>query len=292
MSNVTRRRGNRVAPYLWLVPAVAIVAFSTVYPIAYSVETSLWATRVFEKVEFVGLQNYAALFADPTFYESAYRSAFFTLVGVVVTFVLGFALALALRKKSRLNAVYRTLILIPWVTNEIVFAMMWLWMLDPQMSPIFYWLSELGLPSVNVLGSQQYALLVLTLINGVRAVGFSLIMILAGLTAIPKELEEAAAIDGANNWQRLRHVILPLLKPVSVVVIIVLVISFMNIIGFVLVMTGGGPGDATELLSVRLYKQGFVYFNIGLASALTVIILSINLLLAWVYKKSMGTDED
>ncbi|MDS0246971.1 carbohydrate ABC transporter permease [Microbacterium aurantiacum] len=271
---------------------MAIVAFSTVYPVVYSVETSLWQTQVFERVEFLGLGHYVSLLTDPTFYATLYRSAFFTLVGVAVTFVLGFTLALLLRRKTRLNALYRTLILIPWVTNEIVFALMWLWMLDPQLSPIFYWMSELGLPTVNLLGSEQWALLTLTLINGVRAVGFSLVMILAGLTAIPKELEEAAAIDGSNSWHRMRYIILPLLKPVSVVIVIVLTISFINIIGFVLIMTGGGPADATELLSVRLYKQGFVYFNIGLASALTVIMLTINLVLAWIYKKSMGADED
>lgn len=163
---------------------------------------------------------------------------------------------------------------------------MWVWVLNPQVSPIYYWLSELGITLPNLLNNTKYALITLTVINGLRAVGFGLVMMLAGFATVPKEVEEAAEVDGCNGVRKVWHIYLPLLKPISLITIIVLTISYFNIVGLVLLMTGGGPLKSTELLSVRLYREGFTYFNISAATTITSIMLAINLIFAWIYKKT------
>lgn len=273
-----------------MAPALIIVLFSTVYPLIFSLDYSLWRTQAFTKKEFVGLQNYMTLLQDSMFWSNVYKSLYFTFVGVAVTFVCGFILSIILRRKTRINSTYRTLILVPWVTNEIVFALMWLWVLNPQMSPLYFWMEQAGLPFIDFLGNQDYTLTTITLINAFRAMGFALVMILAAFATISNDVEEAAEMDGCSGIRKMIYIHLPLIKPVVLVMIIVLTISYFNIVGFILLMTGGGPVNSTELLSIRLYKEGFKFFNIAGASALTTIMLVINLLLAWVYKKLISSD--
>lgn len=270
--------------------ALAVVLFSTIYPLAFSFDYSLWKTEVFAKIEFVGFENYVSILKEKQFWMNFYNSSFFTFVGVAVTFVFGFVLSSLLRGKTRLNAVYRTLILIPWVTNEIVFGLMWLWVLNPQMSPVYYWAQSLGIPLVDLLGDKRYALWTVTVINAWRAMGFALVMMLAAFSAISKEVEEAAEVDGCTGIRKTWHIHLPLVRPVVLVMIIVLTISYFNIVGFVLLMTGGGPVNATELISIRLYKEGFQFFNISTASVLTTFVLLVNLLLSWVYKRMIRSE--
>jgi ABC-type sugar transport system permease subunit len=136
---------------------------------------------------------------------------------------------------------------------------------------------------MNPLISSVQALPTLTVINAWRATGFSLLLMLAGLSAIPVEVEEAAEIDGASRWAQLWYVIIPLLKPISLACLITLTISFFNVIVLPMDLTGGGPLNSTEVLSLRLYREGFQYYNIGLASAITVVLVGLDLFLSWTY---------
>ncbi|RGY97020.1 sugar ABC transporter permease [Clostridium sp. AM58-1XD] len=196
-----------------------------------------------------------------------------------------------IRKPGRANSVYRTIILIPWVTNEVVLALMWTWVLNPQMSIIYYWSDLLGVTLPNFFEGKLTPLVTVTVLNAWRSLGFSLVMILAALSAIPKELEEAALVDGCSRFQRIWYITLPLIRSVVLVMIIVLTMSFFNIVSFVLSMTGGGPMYTTEILSIRLYKETFTFFNISLSSALTTVMLVLNLVFVFIYKKLI-TDED
>lgn len=286
---ITQIKKNKIA-YLWMSLAIFIVAFSTVYPIIFSFDYSLWSTDIFTKKTFVGFQNYKTVLTDREFWASVNNSMYFTFGGVVITYIFGFILAFMLRKKTKINSFYRTIILIPWVTNEIAFSLMWLWMINPQLSPLNYWFSEMGLTLPLFLNNPDYALTTITIINGLRAVGFALVMILAALATIPKEVEEAAEIDGCVGLKSLWYIYLPMVKQASLIIIIIITISYFNIIGMVLLMTGGGPLQSTELLSVKLYKEGFSYFNIAIASTLTTIMLFINIAFAWIYSKLIKTE--
>ena len=272
-------------PYLLMLPGLLLVLFVTLYPIIFAVNYSLMRTQVFKQLAFVGLANYTRLFADPRFQINLWNSLFFVLIGVALTWTFGLALALLLRRQTWGNAVLKTIVLVPWVTNQVVLALMWKWLLNGEFSPINYLLGQIDLPGLNPLISTAQALPTLTFVNAWRATGFSLLLMLAGLSAIPVEVEEAAEIDGASRWGQLWYVIIPLLKPISLACIITLTISFFNIIVLPMDLTGGGPLNSTEVLSLRLYREGFQYYNMGSASAITLVLVGLDLLLAWAYYK-------
>jgi multiple sugar transport system permease protein len=169
------------------------------------------------------------------------------------------------------------------VTNQVVLALMWKWLLSGDFSPINHLLGQINIPPFDPLISIWQALPTMTFINAWRATGFALLLMLAGLAAIPQEVEEAAEIDGANRLQQILYVIIPLLKPISLACMITLTISFFNIVVLPLDLTGGGPLNATELVSLRLYREGFQYYNIATASAITVAMVTLDLFLSWIY---------
>lgn len=287
---LSRRTKRGMEPYLWMSLALLLVIFSTVYPLFFAIDRSLWDLQGFRKIEFVGLGNFLRLFEHPRFWLNLYNSAFFTFVGIGIAVVVGFFLALRLRQPSKTNSMYRTLILVPWVTNEVVLALMWVWLLSTRTSPLSYGLGLIGLTMPEILGDRRYALIAVTVINAWRAMGFSLVMMLAALSGVPKEVEEQGQIDGCTNRRLILHIIVPLIRPTVMVMVIVLTMSFFNIIALVLNMTGGGPINATELISIRLYREGFRYFNIATASTLSTIMLIVNLSLAWIYKSLIDSE--
>ena len=290
-SQISREQKKNLQGYLWVAPAFIIVCVATFFPLIFSFDRSLYKSNVFTKLEFVGFGQYLQLLKEERFWINVFNSLFFTLVGIILALIVGFVIAMMIRKPSRINTIYRTIILIPWVTNEVVLALMWTWILNPQMSIVYSWAKEIGLNLPNFFLGSFTPLLTVSILNAWRSLGFSLVMILAGLASIPKELEEACLVDGCSKSQKIRFIILPLIKPVVMVMIIVLTMSFFNIVSFVLSMTGGGPLYITELLSVRLYKETFSFFNIGISSAITTVMLVMNLIFAFIYKKLISNED-
>lgn len=282
---IEERKRFDAFPYLLMTPGLLLVLFVTVYPLFFVLNYSFMETRAFTQIAFAGFDNYIRLFSDPRFLTNLYNSFFFVLVGVLVTWVLGLMLALMLRRQSWGSAALKTIVLIPWVTNHVVLALMWKWLLIGDASPINYVLSLVGLPGFNPLIDLDQALPAMTLINAWRATGFALLLMLAGLSAIPQEVEEAAEIDGASRFQQIWYVIIPLLKPISLACIITLTISFFNIVVLPLSLTGGGPLNTTEVLSLRLYREAFQNYNIEIASVITVVLVVLDLMLSFVYYK-------
>lgn len=290
MKRLPPRQRHTIEALLWMLPALLLVLFATIYPLFFSIDYSLYKTSIFKKISFVGLDNYVKLFTDERFKINVSNSLVFTFVGIAITYVLGLIVTLLLRKASRFNSVCRTVLLIPWVTNEVVLALMWLWILNTQTSPLYYFARQFGITLPDFFNTPEMALSTVTVLNAIRSLGFSLVMLLAAFSAIPKEVEEAADLDGCGKMQKIWHIFLPLIKPVSMVMIIVLTISFFNIVTFVLTITGGGPVYATETLPLRLYKEGFIFFNIDTASALTTVMLIVNLTFAAIYKKLVSAE--
>ncbi len=278
-------RGLRVDlfPYLLMLPGLLLVLFVTLYPMIFAIDYSVMRTRVFKQLAFVGIANYKHLLADPRFHINLFNSVFFVAVGVALTWTFGLSLALFLRRQTWGNAVLKTIVLVPWVTNQVVLALMWKWLLSGEAGPLNYLLGLVNIPEFNPLISTWEALPTLTLINAWRATGFAMLMMLAGLAAIPVEVEEAAEIDGASRFKQIWYVIIPLLKPISLACMITLTISFFNIVVLPLDLTGGGPLNATELISLRLYREGFQYYNIEMASVITAVMVALDLVLSWIY---------
>ena len=275
---------------IWMSPAIILVVLCTIYPLIFSVDYSLYKTTGFIKKEFIGLNNYIMLFKDPRFLNSIKVSLIFTFGSLILSYVLGFFITVMLRKKSVLNSVCRTVLLIPWITNEVVVSLLWQWILNPQMSPLYYISKQAGINLPLFLNDQTLALWSIVVINALRSLGFTLVMLMAGFSAIPESVEEAASIDGCGKLRNIWYIILPLVKPVTLVMIIVMTISNFNIVTLILTLTGGGPVYATETMPIRLYTEAFTFLKIATSSAMTTLMLIINLGFAAIYKKVISAD--
>ncbi|NPV52458.1 MAG: sugar ABC transporter permease [Firmicutes bacterium] len=211
-------------------------------------------------------------------------SMLFIFGSLVLVLPLGLTLALILNeKKIRLGPLARTLILLPWVTSQIASALLWRWLLNPDFGVVPYWLELLGFGRVNVFQSGGVAMTTLVLSNMWRSVAFSMVAFLAALQAIPTNLYHAAQVDGIPPSKVFFKVTLPLITPTVLVCAVILTLSYSNIITLPLVLTGGGPLAKTEVLSIRLYREAFSYYNIGFASALAIFNLMVSIVLVIAY---------
>jgi multiple sugar transport system permease protein len=288
-SSKRRRRTPRQRQHGWLymAPAVIFVLAMTAYPLYFAVRFSLFETQMWDAGPFVGMRNYTTLFGEKRFQTDVIASVVYVFGGVILSTACGLGLALALRHSRGVRTtILRTVVIIPWVTSEVVGAVTWRWMLNPQYGPLSHLFQVLGLPDFpNLFESGTAALVTLTLVNVWRSLAFPMLMCLGALQGVPQEIEEAAAVDGANSWQRIRYILVPAIMPVITVTVIVLTIHFLNMMVLVNDLTGGGPLGSTEILGLRLYREAFQYFNVDTAATLTMIMLIINFALAiWYFK--------
>lgn len=279
-------RQNSVA-YLFVMPSVLLVLGVVVYPIYYVADFSLHRSIVFAKSDFVGLANFAALL-DSRLIGNVVASLVFVGGSIVLATGAGLLLALLLNGKFALRTTLRTIIFIPWVTSQIASALIWRWLVNPDYSPLTAGMRSLGLPRVDFLGDPTLAMAVLIFTNVWHSVAFSMIVILASLQTIPESVLRSAAVDGASRWLTFRHVTLPLIMPSILVCVMMSSFSYFNIIAIPLALTGGGPQSATELVTLRMYFEAFSFFNVGFASAITILILALNVVLTLAYLRIPG----
>ncbi|MGF6822661.1 multiple sugar transport system permease protein [Microbacterium sp. ZKA21] len=226
--------------------------------------------------DFTGIDNYAELFADATFWRASGNTLVFGILAIVGRVVLGLAIAYALFSKlSRWRTFFRTIFYLPTVMPLVAVAFLWTLMYNPQFGAIN---TMFGL-DINWLFDQRYSLLAIVIMTIWKDFGFAVILFLAGLYAIPEDVLEAASVDGANAWRRFWHVILPLLRPMLFFIVITSMIGYLQAFVQVLVMTNGGPGTSTQLISFMIYDQAFVKYNFGYASAIAFVLLLITAVL-------------
>ncbi len=220
--------------------------------------------------DFTGIDNYTELFADTTFWRASGNTLVFGILAIVGRVVLGLAIAYALFSKlSRWRTFFRTIFYLPTVMPIVAVAFLWKLMYNPQFGAIN---TIFGL-DVNWLFDPRYSLLAIVIMTIWKDFGFAVILFLAGLYAIPEDVLEAASVDGANSWRRFWHVILPLLRPMLFFIVITSMIGYLQAFVQVLVMTNGGPGTSTQLISFMIYEQAFVKYDFGYASAIAFILL-------------------
>jgi multiple sugar transport system permease protein len=224
--------------------------------------------------EFVGFRNYQIIFGSAVFWRSVWVTLWFSLGFVVLSTLIGFAMALLLNQHFFGRGLARALLIVPWATPWLVIGILWKWYADGSVGGLNALLVGLGITSEyqNFLADPNSAL-TLTIIAAVwRQASFAGILLLAGLQTLPSELYEAAELDGANWWQRLQNVTIPWLRPVLVTVTVLNIIYAFLQFDVIFAMTQGGPGDATQVLSILIYRQLFVVTQIGLGSALAVVL--------------------
>jgi multiple sugar transport system permease protein len=223
--------------------------------------------------DFVGLANYQALLEDPKFHKAMLNTAYFVIVGVPLTLVLGLALALALdRGIRRFRTLFRVGYYLPVVTSIVAIAVVWRFLLNPDQGLINLLLAQVGIDGPSWLADPMLAMPSIIAMAAWRNLGLAMIVFLAGLQTIPAQLYEAAAIDGAGRWAAFRNVTLPLLRPTILFLVVITTIGYLQLFEEPFVMTEGGPLDQTLSISMYMYQQGFKFFNQGYAAAIAWIL--------------------
>lgn len=286
-----RRRRFDPLPYLMVAPALIVICLFSIGPTLYGVLVSFYRVEFVELLTFVGVRNYNEVLTDPKFWNSVRISFTFTTASVIITFLAGFGLALLADQPMRLRALFRTVALLPWVTSYVVTYLIFRWILHTDFGLINAFLVEtLGLGRVHWLGDPVLAMLSLIGVNCWRAAPYAMVLLLAALQGIPIELYEAAAIDGAGRARSFWAITVPMLRPAILILLVLLTITDFNVVVAMLVLTGGGPGTATEAMSLRMYYEAFTYTRMGPAAAIAMLIFAINLLLSAVYIRLLRTE--
>ena len=294
------RRRLDLYPFWLVAPSVLALGVIILYPIAQAIilsfqEGNLLKGGAVEPRPFVGLRNYVTALSLPEFWRSLWVTTLYSLLSVVGSYGLGLFLALLLTASFRGRAVARVLAITPWAMPPVVTSIVWLWMYDPQFGVINYLLQQAGLISTNLawLADPILALPAVVAVTVWKHVPLAMMVLLAGLQSIPRELYEAAQIDGAGRFDEFRFVTLPGLKPVSAVIVLMLSLWTFKEFTYVYVLTGGGPGRATETLVLQVYDQAFKYLDFGLAAATGVLVMLMCFAFAAVYLPIVyGRDRD
>jgi multiple sugar transport system permease protein len=287
--------GKRLSIVLFLLPAFSLLAFLFIYPLFYNlyVSTLDWTLRK-PTYDFVGLENYIYSLTDPMFWTAARATLFWTLGSVVPQFIIGFGLALILRENVPFRGIFRTLLFLPWVCPGVVTGIMFRWLYNPELGFVNQALMGLGLTNTTVawLSQPNTAIIAVTLANIWQGYAFSMFTMQSALSTVPHELEEAALMDGAGYWQRLRYVIIPYIRPVIITVILLGLIWTTNSFTLIYVMTQGGPIDMTTIAPVLIYKTAFVKLYFGRASAISVIIFVFMAVMSFVYLRAQNAEPE
>lgn len=293
-----RRRWRRgLANYLFVAPAGLLLLAVMVFPILFNVQMSFRDVRAVNLLSgdapWVGLAHYADLLSDPGFWETVRHSVLFTVGSIVFQVAIGLALALFYSQRFPGATAMRAYYLIAWTIPIVVSGAVWRWLLDGRFGVVNWVFRSVGLAQepVNWLAEPDLALGAVIGVNIWLGIPFNLILLLAGLQAIPRELYEAASVDGASALQRFRHVTLPLLRPALLAVLILGLIYTFKVFDLIWIMTGGGPIGATEVLPTLAYKLVFQQFQFGSGAAVLNLQVLVLLVLAVAYLRAQRREE-
>jgi multiple sugar transport system permease protein len=280
--------GHRYLPFAY--PALAITAAVIVFPWLFTIYMSLHDWKIGQQREFVGIANFVKLAGDARFIESIGHTLYFTALAVVLPLVFGTAAALVFNERFPLRGLFRAIFILPMMATPVAVALVWTMMFHPQLGVLNYLLSTVGLPPQLWVYSPQTVIPSLVMVEVWHWTPLVMLIVLGGLAAAPTEPYDSAKIDGANGWQMFRHITLPLIMPFILVAAVIRTIDALKAFDTIYVITGGGPGTASETLNIFLYLQAFSFYNIGYASAVTIVffvlIIGLALVLLWLRQKA------
>lgn len=287
-----RRRRSYMASrsrvgYLLVLPAVAALAAIAIYPLIYNIVLSSRFDVLTEPGtgHFTGLANYRQMLTDPNFWGDLGRTGIFMVISVTLEFAAGLILALIVHREFKARGLVRASILIPWAIPTAVSALLWKMFFDIRSGFVDFALKALHLPGANLVwfNSPVLAWVPIILSDMWKNTPFIALLLLAGLQTIPQEIYESARIDGATGWQAFWSITLPLLRPAVMVALIFRTLSAMLVFDTIFVMTGGGPGQSTEVVAYYDWYKYMVSLNFGFGAAVAVAITVLALILAAVY---------
>ena len=264
--------------------ALVLIAFVLIAPAIYGFVYSLYNIVYMVPTKFVGFANYARVFSNPEMGEIVLRSAFFCACAVFVTLAMALAIAVWIDRLNRWFGLFvQIMIMIPWIISHVVGALLFRWVFINDIGYFIYTLERLGIYNVRPLENADVAMVLLIAYACWRTLGFAILMFLAGLKSIPKDLYEAAEVDGASGWQSFRRVTLPMLKTPLMITLVMLTVSNLNNVEAPLMVTGGGPAGATNILPLELYMRAFERFDFNIAIPMGISVFVVNILFAVIY---------
>lgn len=287
LSFKTRRA---LIPYAYVAPAMALFAVLMVAPITIVFYYSALDRAILNpNPEFVGFRNFQTIFSDPVFWQSVAQTLYFTIMSVVFHLVIGLWFALMLNSPRifpPLRNLLRVIFILPWLFNAVIIAILWRLMLDPNgiINNVLLAMSIVQ-SKIEWFSSPDTAIHALTFVNIWAGFPLYMVSLLAGLQGVPKDLYEAAEMDGANGLQKLRYITLPQLKPIIISIALLDFIWTMQVFPLVWMTTGGGPIHATEMLSTYTYKLAFTRYQFSLAAASAVVIFVLSMSMTYLYIK-------
>lgn len=287
MSRPLQRVGawsDRHAAYLLIAPTLLGVIIVDIYPLFFNGLISLQERKISTAhPSFIGLRNYAAVVRDPEMLHSLQVSVIFTVVSVALSYVIGLTLALLLNRPIRGRGVLRAVFIVPWAMPAFVAALVWGWMYNDQFGIIPALAKSAGITQPPVLLGARYALGSLIAVMVWKSFPFQFVVLLAGLSSIDVEILRAAEVDGAGSWQRFWRVVFPLLRPVSMVAVLLAAINAFQYFPIPWILTQGGPANATNVAPIAVYNTAFLVGDFGTAAAVATLMFAFVLIMGAVY---------
>ena len=279
---------------MFIIPTMLLLIVMNIFPLLWSLVLSFtkYSAISAESADFVGVRNYTRIFSDPKVWRYFVTTAYFVVMAVAAQFTIGFGLALLLNREFKGKGTITTLMLIPMMLSPVVVGLFWRFILDSSWGLMNYLLSLIpgagGARSIVWLTRPKMALFSLVVIDTWMWSPFMMLLSLAGLSAIPKYLYEAAEIDRASTWFKFRHITFPLAAPLLLIALLFRTMDAFKLFDLVYIVTEGGPGTATETVSMNLYRQAFRNWNTGQSCALAYILLIIIIALSNIYIKYLN----
>ncbi|MEJ2013937.1 MAG: sugar ABC transporter permease [Anaerolineales bacterium] len=277
---------KKSGPYMFLLPAIFVFGVALFYPVFYGIRLSFfqWSFRDIyaQAPKFVGLKNYIEEFKNPQFLTSLRVTTVFIFATMVSELLVGLALALLTERKTKGLTIFRTIFILPIMIAPVVVGVIWRYLYNANYGLINYFLSLFGADPVMWLAQPATALASIIITDIWQWTPFVYLLLLAGLQTVPDENIEAAVVDGATYMQRLLHVVLPIMKPIIGITIVLRLVDAMRGLVVMYIMTFGGPGLSTEVLSLHIYKTAFIGQRLGRASANAVVLILYMLVIALI----------
>lgn len=287
-----RRRGTsdlKVA-LLFIAPALIGLIFFYIVPTARGLFLSFTEYSVLNEPEWVGVDNYMRMGQDPLFWNALAVTVQYVVINIVLQTALALGLALLMHRIAKSTFIRGTLMM-PYLMANVIAALLWFWMLDYQIGIVNQFIEWVGLPRVAFFGSQEWAIPTQAIINTWRHMGYTALLIFAGLQAIPNTVYEAASLDGANPFQTFWRITMPLLRPVLALVLVLTVTGSFQIFDTVAVTTQGGPVNASRVLQYYIFQKAFTELEFGYASAIAMILFIILGVVAFLQMKFLRGNE-
>lgn len=276
----------RMALFFIAPAAVGLVTFY-LWPTVRGIYLSFTEFSLFGSPEFVGLDNYTAIAQDDLFWNSMKVTLWYVVLNIGFQTVIALGLAVLMHRLTK-SGIIRGSILLPYLIANVIAALLWFWLLDYQIGIVNSFLDWSGIGRIAFFGNESWAIPTIAFVNVWKHMGYTALLIFAGLQTIPATVYEAAAVDGSTEWKTFWRITLPLLRPVLVLVLIITVTGSFQVFDTVAVTTGGGPGNASRVIQMYIFERAFERSDFGYAAALSAVLFLILGIVAWAQNKFLG----